>query len=580
MTAPHHATRLAGRALSALSCALIALLLTALPAVGAQETDDPPPPADQPAPEAPVDPPPAEGDGDPGEGTGEGDGDPGEGTGEGEGEGEGEEPEFVEPPAPPPASLFGVAPAPTAAIDEDLQAALTTVGFLDTWFALTPTDPTLSLVEVTGPAADLAAAELAGGFDELIANRELTSSLVKAARDAAARGVVLDLEADDLRLERKDLVDDRTELRDEMNRILLDIADVERATRGTMVELYVRDSAGPIDSADVPGYNAHEGREVAVGATLEELADSFEALEQERSDTEQALEDLAVVITELETAQAGVATQRAAIDTSIDLLTTEIGQLTERRVELEADLPQVIARVHEARMLGIVPAVDLPLVTLDSYVRAEAEVAQYRPGCALRWPLLAGIATVESGHGTFGGATVGSDGQIDDRILGPLLDGSLEGTAVITDTDGGVMDGNAEFDAAVGPFQFIPGTWKGYGLDATGDGLADPHNMYDGALSAAGYLCASSDVSSDGGVERSVLSYNNSRKYLSDVTRFARGYMQQLSLPEAPYDPELLDPADGWTLAFGGPDEDTTKTPADITADLPTDWSFGIDLGS
>ena len=42
---------------------------------------------------------------------------------------------------------------------------------------------------------------------------------------------------------------------------------------------------------------------------------------------------------------------------------------------------------------------------------------------------------------------------------------------------------------AMGPMQFIPETWKLYGVDANNDGVVSPDNFDDAALSAAGYLC-------------------------------------------------------------------------------------------
>ena len=74
------------------------------------------------------------------------------------------------------------------------------------------------------------------------------------------------------------------------------------------------------------------------------------------------------------------------------------------------------------------------------------------------------------------------------HILGPVLNG-LGGVGAIRDTDGGRYDGDAVWDRAVGPMQFIPGTWAGYGADGNGDGVRDPNNIDDAALQRALPLC-------------------------------------------------------------------------------------------
>ena len=43
---------------------------------------------------------------------------------------------------------------------------------------------------------------------------------------------------------------------------------------------------------------------------------------------------------------------------------------------------------------------------------------------------------------------------------------------------------------AIGLAQFMPGTWETYGVDADGDGMADPRNPIDAIWSAARYDCA------------------------------------------------------------------------------------------
>ena len=43
---------------------------------------------------------------------------------------------------------------------------------------------------------------------------------------------------------------------------------------------------------------------------------------------------------------------------------------------------------------------------------------------------------------------------------------------------------------AMGPMQFLPGTWARYASDGDGDGKADPQNLFDATLAAARYLCS------------------------------------------------------------------------------------------
>ena len=47
---------------------------------------------------------------------------------------------------------------------------------------------------------------------------------------------------------------------------------------------------------------------------------------------------------------------------------------------------------------------------------------------------------------------------------------------------------NVSSAGAVGWMQFMPETWDGYGVDANGDGVADPYNPEDAIFAAASYL--------------------------------------------------------------------------------------------
>ncbi|EFL04094.1 secreted protein [Streptomyces sp. SPB78] len=163
----------------------------------------------------------------------------------------------------------------------------------------------------------------------------------------------------------------------------------------------------------------------------------------------------------------------------------------------------------------------LPATVLAAYQRAESSLAHSRPGCHLPWQLLAAIGQVESGQAR--GGDVDAHGTTRHRITGPALDG--DGFALIRDTENGAWDGDPVYDRAVGPLQFLPGTWRRWGADGNGDGRADPNNIYDAALGAGRYLCAGGrDLATGGGLERAVLSYNYSRDYLQLVLRWLAFY--------------------------------------------------------
>ena len=100
------------------------------------------------------------------------------------------------------------------------------------------------------------------------------------------------------------------------------------------------------------------------------------------------------------------------------------------------------------------------------------------------------------------------------------------GFAAIGDSDGGALDGDKEWDRAVGVMQFIPGTWKGYGEDGNGDGVIDPQNVYDAAMAAGNLLCANArpNMTTEEGRRTAYLRYNNSKSYADFVETKGREY--------------------------------------------------------
>lgn len=161
----------------------------------------------------------------------------------------------------------------------------------------------------------------------------------------------------------------------------------------------------------------------------------------------------------------------------------------------------------------------IPARALSAYASAALTLQVEQPGCGLGWNTLAGLGAIESGHGGHAGGVLRDDGYPDPPIRGIALDGSA--SAAIPDTDGGRFDGDAVWDRAVGPLQFIPSTWEQWGADANGDGVADPNQIDDAALAAARYLCAAGEMTSPVGWRRAVFSYNHLDSYVDDVAAVA-----------------------------------------------------------
>jgi membrane-bound lytic murein transglycosylase B len=167
----------------------------------------------------------------------------------------------------------------------------------------------------------------------------------------------------------------------------------------------------------------------------------------------------------------------------------------------------------------------IPERALRAYVAAAGAANQSSPRCGIGWNTVAAVGFVESHHGAYGGGSLDSAGQASGPIVGPSLDGN--GFAAIADTDAGALDGDARWDRAVGPMQFIPSTWELAGRDGNGDGTADPFNIDDAALSTASYLCARGrDLTTGRGWTDAIYSYNQSDTYLVQVRDQAAAYAE------------------------------------------------------
>ena len=200
-------------------------------------------------------------------------------------------------------------------------------------------------------------------------------------------------------------------------------------------------------------------------------------------------------------------------------------------------------------------ALGIPTMALSAYRNAEQKMAIAAPGCGLSWNLLAGIGHIESGHAS--GGAVDARGTAVVPIYGPALDGTLPGNEVIVQSRVGTR---VTFARAMGPMQFLPGTWARYASDGDGDGVADPQNLFDSTLAAARYLCSGGlNLRDPAQVMAAILRYNNSMPYAQNVLGWAAAYATGV----VPVD---LPPITGSPPPLGDVHE---QTPEGLGPDLP-----------
>ena len=98
--------------------------------------------------------------------------------------------------------------------------------------------------------------------------------------------------------------------------------------------------------------------------------------------------------------------------------------------------------------------------------------------------------------------------------------------------------------------QFMPSTWATYGVDANGDGVADPDNPEDAIYAAARYLSAAGMPADTYGA---IYAYNHADWYVSEVLADAGCYAAEVgdaAFTQAGLTPQIevlrCDPAAGW----------------------------------
>jgi soluble lytic murein transglycosylase-like protein len=118
-----------------------------------------------------------------------------------------------------------------------------------------------------------------------------------------------------------------------------------------------------------------------------------------------------------------------------------------------------------------------------TYRALYMQAATRCPG--LSWTVLAAIGQVESDHG---------------RNMGPSSAGAL------------------------GPMQFLPSTWRSYGVDGDGDGKRNIWDPYDAVPAAADYLCKNGAGRGGSGLYAAIFAYNHSDTYVRRVLSIAAAY--------------------------------------------------------
>ena len=167
-----------------------------------------------------------------------------------------------------------------------------------------------------------------------------------------------------------------------------------------------------------------------------------------------------------------------------------------------ADVNTLVGQVRSAlgssaQVVRLVPervSTQLPVDTAPptgrptSYLELFKEsAAQYCPG--LSWTVLAAIAQIES-----------ADGQ----NMGPSTAGAL------------------------GPMQFLPSSWKTWGITGFGDtGTPDIMNPFDAVPSAARLLCADGAAAGGDGLRQAIFDYNHASWYVDEVLTLAGEYARE-----------------------------------------------------
>jgi membrane-bound lytic murein transglycosylase B len=187
--------------------------------------------------------------------------------------------------------------------------------------------------------------------------------------------------------------------------------------------------------------------------------------------------------------------------------------------------PGIAGMVDAGWAAKVAAATGIPERAVLAYAGATIFVENQNATCHIGWNTLAGVGEVESHHGNINGSTLDAAGNAIPPIFGIPLDGQAVNN--IPDSDKGLIDGDPTIDRAVGPMQFIPESWRNWGIDGSANGVIDPQNIDDAALSTANYLChAGGDLADPDGWRTAIAAYNDAGPYAASVSAAAIQYAE------------------------------------------------------
>ena len=309
----------------------------------------------------------------------------------------------------------------------------------------------------------------------------------------------------------------RRQLQDDADRADADLAGLRSAFDAAQHELSTREEAeqearaqadkatADLDAAEsrlADAASAADAAAVAGGATRTPVASPPSRGHTPRDAVAQAREAVVAATQARDAARAALIDRTHALDLASDATAAAGADLTARADDLQRGLDaadqahQQLAGDGSATVAAAGGSVTLrpaPTAVARATIPADYLVLYGRAAATckgLPWLVLAAIGSVESAHGQ-------SDAP-----------GVHQGTNVA---------------GAMGPMQFLAGTWAAYGVDGDGDGTTDVYDPADAIFGAANYLCATGggDLST---LRRALWDYNHADWYVEEVLQLAARY--------------------------------------------------------